>query len=173
MLCKGFIGRIFGKKQIVVPTIEEDNLFNYMSLGKVFKLVDYIFYEKYRSEQMLNWSPFDVSYSYGSSLTYKNGLLEKTPPDFKCQSLSTEDHMLCNFGKIVWGFEEKTFIGGHMQGYQPLMLPRDYYRVMSLELKMVEALHCVLNNALSVYNPNIALLEIPEFSLKDCKISGM
>ena len=170
---KGIIDRLFGKKQIVVPTLEEDNLFNYMSLGKVFKLVDYIFYEKYRSEQMLSWSPFDMSLSYGSGLTYKNGLLEKTPPDFKYQSLDIEDRMLCNFGKIVWGFEEKTFIGGYMQGYKSLTLLRDYYRVMSLELKMVEALHCVLNNALSVYNPNIALLEIPEFSLKDCKISGM
>lgn len=170
MLCKGLIGRIFGKKQIVVPTLEEDILFNYMSLGKVFKLVDYIFYEKYTSEQILNYSPFDV---LGSGLTYNNGLLEKTPPDFKYQSLDTEDRMLCNFGKIVWGFEEKTFIGGYMQGYKSLTLLRDYYKVMSLELKMVEALHCVLNNALGVYNPNTALLEIPEFNLKDCKISGI
>lgn len=174
MLCKGIIGRLFGKKQIIIPSAEEVDLLNYMSLGKVCKLVDYIFYEKLRSEQILNWSPFDVSYSYGSSLIYKNGLLEKTPPDFKCQSLSTEDHMLCNFGKLVCGFENKTFVGGHfMQTYQSLTLPRDYYRVISLDLYMIEALKCILNNALNQYSPNIALLEIPEFSLKDCKISGM
>ena len=60
-----------------------------------------------------------------------------------------------------------------MQTYPVLSLPRDYYRVMDLNINIVEALQCTLDNARQKYNNNIALLEIPEFSLKGCKISGM
>ena len=163
MQCKGLIGRLFGKKQIVIPSAEEVDLLNYMSLKRVYKLVDYIFYEKFkfRSDQILSWNPFS------------NGLMEMNIMSHQ-PLINIEDRVLCNFGKLVCGFENRTFIGGHiMRTYQSLTLPRDCYRVMSLDLNMIEALHCILNNALNKYSPNTALLEIPEFSLKDCKISGM
>lgn len=161
MLCKGLIGRLFGKKQIIIPSAEEVDLLNYMSLKRVYKLVDYIFYEKLRSEQILSWNPFN------------SGLMEINVISPQ-HLIGVEDSVLCNFGKLVCGFENKTFVGGHfMQTYQSLTLPRDYYRVMSLDLYMIEALKCILNNALNQYSLNTALLEIPEFSLKDCKISGM
>ena len=163
MQCKGLIGRLFGKKQIVIPSAEEVDLLNYMSLKRVYKLVDYIFYEKFkfRSEQIFSWNSFS------------NGLMEMNIMSHQ-PLINIEDRVLCNFGKLVCGFENKTFVGGHfMQTYQSLTLPRDYYRVISLDLYMIEALHCLLNNALNQYSPNTALLEIPEFSLKGCKISGM
>lgn len=167
MIGKGLIGRIFSKKQIIVPSAEEVDLLNYMSIKRVYKLVDFILYEKFRSEQTGNWTLFS------NGLMFNNGLMEINAMNPQ-HLISVEDSVLCNFGKLVCGFENKTFVGGHfIPTYQSLTLPRDYYRVMSLDLYMIEALQCILNNALNQYSPNTSLLEIPEFSLKDCKISGM
>ena len=161
----GMIGRLFGIKQITVPPAEELELFNYMPLGRVYKLVNIIVAAKRREEDIAVIEPFSLSYSgaiihHGSNSTLFS-------------NVSSDDRLLCVIGKIVWGFKDRSYIGGSMQTYPVLSLPRDYYRVMDLELNIVEALQCTLDNARQKYNNNIALLEIPEFSLKGCKISGM
>lgn len=161
----GLTDKIFGRKQIVVPTAEEAELFNYMPLGKVCKLVDYIFESKNRENAIF------------ISVTY-NGIISNTPIIHAgsydpWKNISTDNKLLCALGKIVWGFEDRSYIGGSTQSYQLLSLPRDCYKIMDLDINIIEALQCTLNNAQQRYNNNIALLEIPEFSLKGCKISGM
>ena len=158
----GMIGRLFGKKQIVVPTAEETELFNYMPLGKVCKLVDCIVESKHRENAI------SISFTY-------NGVIPIIHAGSynPLENISTDDKLLCAIGKIVWGFKDRYYIGGSTQSHSSLSLPRDYYRVIDLDINIIEALQCTLNNAQQKYNNNIALLEIPEFSLKGCKISGM
>lgn len=163
----GLTDKIFGKRQIVVPTAEEAELFNYMPLGKVCKLVDCIVDSKHRENAI------SISFTY----TY-NGVIPNKPIIHAgsynpWENISTDNKLLCALGKIVWGFKDRSYIGGSTQSYQLLSLPRDYYKIMDLDINIIEALQCTLNNAQQKYNNNIALLEIPEFSLKGCKISGM
>lgn len=161
----GLIDRIFGKKQIVVPIAEETELFNYMPLGKVCKLVDCIVESKHRENAI------SISFAYTYNGVIPNTIHADSYNPWK--NISTDNKLLCAIGKIVWGFKDRSYVGGSTQSYQLLSLPRNYYKVMDLDINIIEALQCTLNNAQQKYNNNIALLEIPEFSLKDCKISGM
>ena len=163
----GLIDKIFGKKQIVISTADETELFNYMPLGKVGKLVDYILAVKRRAENIRLFDPFTYTY---------NGIVPN--PKYVGESeilelTNSDDKLLCSTGVIVWGFENRNYIGGYTNTYQILSLPHKCHRIMDLDINIIEALQCTLNNAQQRYNNNIALLEIPEFSLKGCKISGM